>query len=61
MMVASTSVPRLVDKAERVELAVDLGQELCRQAERADRLAKPPDRGTVGRLRCARLAAEAAE
>src|ERR1700722_5491940 len=49
----------LDDKAKRVELTVDLGQELRRQAKLANRLAKPPDRGVVGRLHVQRQAAKA--
>ena len=51
----------LDDKAARVELPVDLSQELRRQAKLVDRLAKPPDRGVVGRLYLQRQAAKAAE
>jgi hypothetical protein len=61
MMVASTSVPRLMTKPMRVELPVDLAQQLPRQAELVDRPAKPPDRGVVGRLHIQRQAAKAAE
>src|SRR5690242_20167319 len=48
----------LDDKAERLELAVDRGQQLRRQAKLVDRLAKPPDRGVVRRLHLQRQPAE---
>jgi hypothetical protein len=47
------------DQASRVELTVDLGHKLLRQAELLDDLAEPPDRGMVGRLLIERNAAEA--
>jgi hypothetical protein len=61
MMVASTSVPRLMTKPRAVELPVDLGQELRRQAKLVDCLAKPPDRGVVGRIHVQRQATKTAE
>src|ERR1700685_556603 len=42
----------LDDKAARVELPVDLRQELRRQAKLVDRLAKPADRGVAPRRHC---------
>jgi hypothetical protein len=53
MIVASTSVPRFDDEAQRVELPVDLRQELRRQAKLVDRLAKPP--GQTPRIKSATL------
>ena len=51
----------LDDQPARVELAVDLGQKLFRQAQLVDALAKAPDRGVVRRLFVERNAAEAPE
>ena len=51
----------LYDHPPRVELAVDLGQQLLRQAQLLDHLAKPPDRRVVRRLGVERNAAEAPE
>src|ERR1700734_3771956 len=61
MMVASTKRASFDDQAERVELAVDLRQQLRRQAKLVDRLAKAPDRGVIRRLYLQRQAAKAAE
>jgi hypothetical protein len=47
----------LDNQPARVELAVDLGQKLFRQAQLVDALAKPPDRGVVRRLFVERCAA----
>jgi hypothetical protein len=60
MMVASTSVP-LDDQAERIELTIRLRKPRRRKAELVDRLAKPPDRGVIGRLHLQRQATKAAE
>src|ERR1700722_3332231 len=51
----------LDDEAARVKLPVDLSQQPNRKTELVDRLAKPPDRGVVGRLHIQRQAAKAAE
>src|ERR1700677_1104356 len=51
----------LDDEALRIELPVDLSQELRRQAELVDRLAKSPDRSVVRRLHVQRQPAKAAE
>jgi hypothetical protein len=51
----------LDDEAERIELTVRLRQKRRRKPDLLDRLAKPPDRGVIGRLRLQRQSAEAPE
>jgi hypothetical protein len=51
----------LDDEAEHIELTVRLRQKRRRKPDLLDRLAKPSDRGVIGRLRLQRQSAEAPE